>query len=202
MVSVELAPAVMLAGLKEPVMPAGSATSESAIGWAAPLVTALVTVNVVEPPRATEGAVGLSASEKSFITIMLLTVTITGAEVPTLPAASNARVVRVWAPLATPVVSQLVLKGGAGFIAIRTPSTWNSTRVTPTLSVALAEMVVVPLTVAPLGGAVMLVLGGVVSAVPVHRSNLKVPIRVCQALLPAAMYWEVNQNVQSSVGST
>jgi hypothetical protein len=44
------------------------------------------------------------------------------------------------------------------------PPTWNCTPVTPTLSVALAETVIVPVTVAPFAGAVMETVGGVVSA--------------------------------------
>ena len=43
------------------------------------------------------------------------------------------------------------------------PSTKSSTRLTPTLSLALAETVTVPLTVAPFSGAVIDVVGGVVS---------------------------------------
>ncbi len=44
-----------------------------------------------------------------------------------------------------------------------TPSTKNSTRLTPTLSLAVAVIVYVPETVAPSAGAVSVTAGGVVS---------------------------------------
>ncbi len=44
-----------------------------------------------------------------------------------------------------------------------TPSTKNCTCITPTSSSALAEIVIVPLTVAPSAGLPTLVVGGVVS---------------------------------------
>ena len=46
---------------------------------------------------------------------------------------------------------------------VSAPSTKSSTRVTPTLSLAFAATVTVPLTVAPLAGEVIDVVGGVVS---------------------------------------
>ncbi len=44
------------------------------------------------------------------------------------------------------------------------PSSWNCTLATPTLSLAFAVTETVPLTVAPLAGAVIETVGGVVSA--------------------------------------
>ena len=53
------------------------------------------------------------------------------------------------------------------------PSTKSSTRLTPTLSAAIAETVTVPLTVAPPAGEVIDVVGGVVSpgAAPKSESS-------------------------------
>jgi hypothetical protein len=53
--------------------------------------------------------------------------------------------------------------GDVGSLESRTPSTKNSTRVTPTLSEALAEIVDVPLTDAPPAGLVIDADGGAVS---------------------------------------
>src|SRR5207247_10701600 len=80
----------------------------------------------------------------------LSTVTLTAAVVAVLPAASRATAVTLWAPLATRVVFHEREYGAAVTSAPRlAPSSLNCTPTTPTLSVALAETVIVPATVAP-----------------------------------------------------
>ncbi len=58
---------------------------------------------------------------------------------------------------------QLKIYGAAKSVAVWVPSINNSTLVTPVLSAALAVTLIVPLTVEPEVGAVMDVVGGVVS---------------------------------------
>src|SRR5438094_1594655 len=83
------------------------------------------------------------------------TVTMTGAAVAVLPAASRVRAPRVWLPLATPMVFQGIVYGptvsSAPSVA---PSSRSCTPTTPTLSDALAETTADPETVAPVSGAV------------------------------------------------
>src|SRR2546428_3631916 len=75
----------------------------------------------------------------------LSTGTATAVEVAVLPAASRATAVRLWEPLATRVVFHKREYGAAVTSAPRfAPSTLNCTPTTPTLSVALAETVIVP----------------------------------------------------------
>ena len=91
----------------------------------------------------------------------LLTVTVTGLAVAVLPAASRATAVRVWAPLATVVVSHANEYGALVRSAPRfPPSSWNWTPTTPTLSAAVADVVTVPVTVVPEIGAVIDAVGG------------------------------------------
>jgi len=92
------------------------------------------------------------------------TVTVTGAEVVRLPAASRAMAVMVCEPFAAPVVFQETEYGALVSSApTLAPSILNCTPTTPTLSEAPAVTVTVPDTVWPLPGEVMLTLGGVVS---------------------------------------
>jgi hypothetical protein len=92
------------------------------------------------------------------------TVTVTGAEVLELPAASRAIAVMVCEPLAAPVVFQETEYGALVSSAPKLmPSILNCTPTTPTLSEALAVKLVVPETVAPAAGDVTLTVGGVVS---------------------------------------
>jgi hypothetical protein len=92
------------------------------------------------------------------------TETLTAEEV-VFPAASLARAATAWVPLVVVVVSQITVYGAvATGSPIGFPSRRNCTLVTPTLSEAEAEMVVVvPETVAPLAGAVSETVGGWVS---------------------------------------
>src|SRR5439155_9581624 len=93
--------------------------------------------------------------------IGLVTVTITAAEVAVLPAASRATAVTVWLPLALKVVFQDIEYGATVTSAPKlAPSSLNWTPTTPTLSVALAETVTEPATVAPAAGAVIDTVGG------------------------------------------
>src|SRR6266853_2066750 len=92
------------------------------------------------------------------------TVTVTGAEVERLPAASRAIALRVCEPLLAAVVFQEIEYGALVSSAPRlAPSILNCTPTTPTLSEALAVTLVVPETVAPEAGDVTLIVGGVVS---------------------------------------
>ena len=80
-----------------------------------------------------------------------------------LPAASKALACTVCAPSATAAVFHAYAYGDAASVAARTPSTQNSTRLTPTLSLADAVTDTTPDTSAPLAGAVTDTTGTVVS---------------------------------------
>ncbi len=81
-----------------------------------------------------------------------------------LPLVSRAMAVRVCAPFAVAAVFQVVAYGGVVSSAPRAaPSSLNWTAATAALSVAFAVTVTLPATVAPFAGAVIAVLGGVVS---------------------------------------
>lgn len=87
---------------------------------------------------------------------VLLTVTVTGAEVVVLPAASVATAVRLYEPLVSVVVFKLAVYGA---LVSRDPilvaPALNWTLVTPRLSLADALTVTVPEIVAPCVGAVI-----------------------------------------------
>src|SRR2546422_965629 len=121
-------------------------------------------------PRRTQASAGLaliaglSSSKRVTVAVPLETVTVTPAEVVRLPAASRATAVMVCEPLLALVVSQGTEYGAAVSSAPAfTPSNWNCTPTTPTLSEALAVTLIVPETVAPETGEVMLTVGDVVS---------------------------------------
>jgi hypothetical protein len=97
------------------------------------------------------------------------TVTVTVVLVAELPAASRATAVSVCVPLATVVVFQVTEYGLAVSSAPRlAPSSLNCTPATPTLSDAVADTVTdAPDTVAPPDGAVIEIVGGVVSELAV-----------------------------------
>jgi hypothetical protein len=80
-------------------------------------------------------------------------------------AASNARTVSEWVPFAAPVVFHDAEYGDVVSLESSAPSTRKSTRVTPTLSLAFAWMLMVPLTVAPAPGLAIDAVGAVVSPV-------------------------------------
>src|SRR5437879_13874527 len=113
--------------------------------------------------------------------VVSATVTLTAAAVAVFPAASRATAVRVCAPLLAVVVFHERVYGAVVTSAPRlAASSLNCIPTTPTLSVALAETVTVPLTVAPAAGAVIDTVGGVVSLRTVTLTAAAV------AVLPAA----------------
>ena len=106
--------------------------------------------------------------------VLLSTVTVTGAEVVELPAASLATARTVCWPAAAAVVSQEAAYGADVSAEPRfAPSTVNWTLVTPTLSEAVACSVTVPDTVAPPAGAVTATVGAVVSEVTVADASFE-----------------------------
>src|SRR6185503_19906545 len=137
------------------------------------------------------------------------TVTVTAAAVAVLPAASRATAVSVCVPLLAAVVSQETAYGVVVSSAPRlAPSRRNWTPATPTLSDALTVTVRVPLTVAPVAGAVMLTVGAVVSfetvtvtaaAVAVLPAASRAPaVSVCVPLLAAVVSQETAYGVAVS----
>jgi hypothetical protein len=141
---------------------------------------------VADPP----GTVGAA------VVLPVATVTVTPAEVPVLPAASRATADRIWAPLVAVVVSQVTAYGGVVTWTPRlTPSSLNWTPATPTLSVALADTVTVPLSVAPARGTVIAIVGGVVSA-----SAAPLPVATAELLPPFAVKLTVALAVAVVVG--
>ncbi|OLC50432.1 MAG: hypothetical protein AUH43_04990 [Acidobacteria bacterium 13_1_40CM_65_14] len=97
--------------------------------------------------------------------VVLLTVTVTGVDVVVLPAASRATAVNEWLPFDVVVVSHANEYGLVVSSAPRlAPSNVNCTPATPRLSDAFADTVTLVETVAPLAGAVIDTVGGVVSA--------------------------------------
>src|SRR5438876_4432268 len=97
---------------------------------------------------------------------LLSTVTLTTVEVVVLPAASRATAVKLCEPLLAVVVFQETEYGATVTSAPRfVPSSLNCTPTTPTLSLALAETLIVPATEAPMAGAVIDTVGGVVSGI-------------------------------------
>src|SRR5437016_5603598 len=102
-------------------------------------------------------------------------VTLTAGEVVALPAASRATAVRVWAPAAAVAVFHETEWGATVSSAPRlAPSSLNCTPTTPTLSVALAETVIVPATEAPAVGAVSETVGGALSTVTLTTAEVAV----------------------------
>src|SRR5947209_14484621 len=128
----------------------------------------------------------------------LTTVTLT-AEVAVLPAASRAIAVRVCTPFLAVVLFHETAYGTVVTSAPRfAPSSLNCTPTTPTLSVALAEIVIVPVTVESAAGAVMDTAGGVVSLNTVTLTAAEVAtfpaasrataVRVCSPLEAVAVF--------------
>src|SRR5207253_1861605 len=124
----------------------------------------------------------------------LNTVTVIAVAVVVLPAASRATAVNVCDALLAAVVSQASAYGAVvSSTPTFAPSRRNWTPTTPTLSDALALIVVVPETVAPPAGAVRLTVGGVVSlstvtviaaaVVVLPAASRATAVNVCDALL-------------------
>lgn len=131
------------------------------------------------------------------VTVAVLdTVTVTVADVPTFPAASNALETMVCDPFATVVLLKLKESEVAlVLLAATLPSIKICICVTPTLSEAVAVTATVPETVAPLAGAVTDVVGGVVSAPGVVTFNAKSSITnevwSSKSSLPCKNIWMV-----------
>ena len=92
------------------------------------------------------------------------TITVTGAEVPTFPAASRPSARSVCDPSPASFEFQRTLYGAFVSVPITVPSTVNVTDLTPTASDAAAVMFTFRETFAPAAGDVMLIDGAVVSA--------------------------------------
>src|SRR5207245_906799 len=117
-----------------------------------------VTASVPETVAPATGAV----TETDGGVVSFEMVTVTAADVVTLPAASRATAVSVWLPLAVLTVFHDTEWGEVVPSAARlAPSSLNWTPATPTLSLALAVTVTVLDTVAPAAGAVIETDGGV-----------------------------------------
>src|SRR5262249_7090075 len=102
----------------------------------------------------------------------LKTVTVTGAEVTTLPDKSRATAVNTRVPFPARLESQVIENGLVVSSAPRfAPSSLNCTPATPTLSDAEAETVMLPVTAAPFAGALIETVGGVVSSGPSTTST-------------------------------
>src|SRR5207237_3080172 len=87
----------------------------------------------------------------------------------------RATAVRVWAPLVVVVLVHETEYGTAVTSAPRlAPSSLNWTPATPTLSVALAETVIVPATEAPAMAAVSETVGGALSTVTLTAAEVAV----------------------------
>ena len=115
---------------------------------------------------------------------MLSTVTVTVVDSVWLPAASRATAVMVCEPSLTEAVFQGIEYGALVSSAPKlTLSILNCTPTTPTLSEALALKLVVPETLAPETGDVMLTVGGVVSA---GDPLATVTVTESEVVLPAA----------------
>jgi hypothetical protein len=96
--------------------------------------------------------------------VSLNTVMLTAALVVIFPAASRATAVREWAAFVADPVLQDVVNGGVVTSAPSgAPSNRKPTPTTPTLSLAVADTVTVPDSVAPVAGPVIETVGGVVS---------------------------------------
>ncbi len=133
--------------------------------------------------------------------VSLAIVIVTGAEVVRLPAASRATAVRVYTPLAAAVVS-IGIEYGADVSSapMLAPLTLNWTPTTPTLSAALAVTLIVPETVAPFAGELMLTVGGILSlaTVTVMESEMNcrpstsraTAVRVCVPLAALVVFQE------------
>src|SRR6185312_10361343 len=97
---------------------------------------------------------------------VLETVTVTPLEVPVFPAVSRGTAVMTCCPFGTLVESHATEYGDdASSAPTFAPSTLNWTPATPTLSLALALSVAVPVRVAPPDGAVIVAVGGALSTV-------------------------------------
>lgn len=115
--------------------------------------------------------------------------------VPVFPAASVATAVSVMDPFATVVVSSVALYGDEVSVLITVEPFRNWTEVTPTLSLAVAVIVMVPDTVAPLAGAVMTsdgaeVSGGGATTFEMVMERVAVPVFPAASVAAAVRVYE------------
>src|SRR5712692_4469228 len=116
---------------------------------AGPLLEAVAAMRTLPPIHAPLGGVVMLIVGAA----PLATVTVTAAEVVVLPAASRATAVSVCVPGVAVVVFHETAYGAVVLSAPRfAASSLNCTPTTPTLSLAVALTVVVPVTVAPFAG--------------------------------------------------
>ena len=210
-VKVELPPAVTVAGLNEPVTPAGRPDTESEMLCVLPFKAEVVTVYGTDPPAATVLLAGEIEMPKSGGGGGALTVSVTVVECVMLgevpvtvsvyvpPAAVPEFTVSVELP---PVVTEVGLK-----LALAPAGTPLTERliVSATPVTTAVEMVLVPVafwaSVIELGDAE--IEKSFAACAGPQPGNLKDPMRVFQLKVPfAGRYSVVNQKVQSSTGST
>src|SRR5438093_3152908 len=161
-----------------------------------------VTVIVPETVEPGKGDVMLTVGD-----VVSETVTATALDVVAFPAASRARAVSEWDPGLAVVVFHETEYGAVVSSAPRlAPSSMNWTPTTPTLSEALAVTLIVPETVVPDKGDVMLTVGGVVSGGgPLETVTVMGPdvdglpaasraraVRVCEPLLAVVVTEEAD----------
>src|SRR5688572_13206148 len=130
--------------------------------------------------------------------LSLATVTVTGAEVVRLPAASRATAVRVCDPFVVLLVFQGAEYGAVVTSVPALPSRKNCTPATAVSSSALALTVIVPDTVSPEAGELMLTVGGVLSLATVTVTGAEVvrlpaasratAVRVCEPLVVVLVF--------------
>src|SRR5919201_1946403 len=125
-----------------------------------PLASETVAPSATLPETSAPAAGAATATAGGVLSVVIVT---TG-ETPEFPAASYALVEMPCGPSATAVLSQLAVQGAADAVAIRTPSTRNSTRETATSSDADAAIATDPRCSDPDAGAVSETVGGVWSS--------------------------------------
>src|SRR5438876_6083075 len=162
-------------------------------------VTAVAPVKAV-PLIVTLVPTGPLVGVKLVIVGALTTVTLTAAEVAMFPAASRATAVTLWLPFALKAAFQETEYGAVVTSAPRfVPSSLNWTPTTPTLSVALAETVIVPATEAPGVGEEIEIVGGLLStdtltaaeAVVLPAASRATAVTLCEPLLAVVVFQEI-----------
>jgi 5,10-methenyltetrahydromethanopterin hydrogenase len=162
-----LAPVVFQAIEYGALVSGGPASTPSRRNWTlvTPTLSEALALTVIVPDTVAPFAGEVMLAEGAVVSGggAFETVTPIVAEVRVLPAASRATALIVCAPSATVLVSHGIEYGALVSSARTTPSSRKRTPTTPTLSEALAVTLIVPDTVAPFAGAVMLTEGAVTS---------------------------------------
>src|SRR6266851_1340670 len=129
---------------------------------ATPILSEALALTVIVPETVAPEAGDVMLTVGAVVSFT--TVTVTGVEVVRLPAVSCATAVMVCEPLVAVLVFQAIEYGAVVTAApALTPSSRNWTPATPVLSEALAVTLIVPETLAPEAGEVMLTVGAVAS---------------------------------------